>query len=40
MGKIIMRTDMEVVLFFKEVEKLSEFIDFLRSRYRPSLKGE
>ena len=40
MGKIIMRTDMEVFLFFKEVEKLSEFIDFLRSRYRPSLKGE
>ena len=40
MGKIIMRTNMEVVLFFKEVEKLSEFIDFLRSRYRPSLKGE
>lgn len=40
MGKIIMRTDMEVVLFFKEVEKLSEFIDFLSSSYRPSLKGE
>lgn len=40
MGKIITRTNKEVLRFFDEMEKMSALTDAVKSNHSPSLNGE
>ena len=40
MGRIITRTDKEILLFFHEMKKMSDFVDTIKSGYTPLLNGE